>query len=56
MAIVVPIGHLQRSIHLYPAFDTNKTDETWRYDNVLEKCTTFYLSPFSDRHAYHHFV
>ena len=56
MAIVVPIGHLQRSLHLFPAFDTNRNNEVWSHYDVLEKCATFYVSPFSDRHAYHHFV
>ena len=55
MAIVVPIGYLQRSIHLFPAFDTNH-GEVWKASNVLEECENFYLNCFSDRHAYHHFT
>ena len=54
MAIVVPIEHLQRSIHLFPAFNTKKANEIWKYDDVLEKCSIFCLNSFSDRHAYHH--
>ena len=55
MAIVVPIGYLQRSIYLFPAFDTNH-GEVWKASNVLEECENFYLNCFSDRHAYHHFT
>ncbi|KIP02336.1 hypothetical protein PHLGIDRAFT_79255 [Phlebiopsis gigantea 11061_1 CR5-6] len=53
IAAVIPIGYIQRSIHLFPAFDTN-IGQIWKASNVLEKCDLFYLNCFSDRHAYHH--
>ena len=56
VAAVVPIGHLQRSVHLFPAFNTNTEGEEWKSSDVLEKCLVFYLNSLSDRHAYHYFV
>ena len=41
MATVVPIGRLQRSLHLFPAFDTNQNNEVWSHYDILEKCSTF---------------
>ena len=53
-AIVLPLSHLQRSLHLFPAFDTYETGE-WKSNTVVEQCSGFYLNCFSDRHAYHYF-
>ena len=54
MALVIPIGHITRSVHLFPNWNADNVAE-WSSVNVLEKCTDFYLNPFSDRHAYHFF-
>ena len=56
VAVILPIGHIQRSAHLFPAFDSNDKGEVWKCSTVLDKCSTFYLNCFSDRHAYHYFV
>ena len=54
MALIVPIGHIARSVHLFPDWNADDVKE-WSSVNVLEKCMYFYLNPFSDRHAYHFF-
>ena len=51
VAIIVPVSTIQQSVHLFPKFGPT-VPEGWSSNNVLEKCTTFYLSPFTDRHMY----
>ena len=52
VASVVSVSSIRRSVHLFPKFGP-KVPEHWTSANVLEKCTTFYLNPFSDRHMYY---
>ena len=54
MALLIPIGHIARSVHLFPNWTADDVKE-WSSVNVLERCIDFYLNPFSDRHAYHLF-
>ena len=54
MALLIPIGHIFRSVHLFPNWTGDNVRE-WSSTNVLEKASNFYLNPFSDRHAYHFF-
>ena len=49
---IVPVSSIRRSAHLFPKFGP-KVPEHWTSVNVLEKCSTFYLNPFSDRHMYY---
>ena len=51
IASIVPISSIRRSVHLFPKFGPS-VPEGWSSDNVLEKCATFYLNPFTDRHMY----
>lgn len=51
VASIVPVSMIRRSAHLFPKFGP-AVPEGWSADNVLEKCTTFYLNPFTDRHMY----
>ena len=51
IASIVPISTIRRSAHLFPRFGP-AVPEGWSSDNVLEKCTMFYLNPFTDRHMY----
>ncbi|KAF9790569.1 hypothetical protein BJ322DRAFT_1000183, partial [Thelephora terrestris] len=46
-----PVSTIQRSAHLFPKFGP-VVPEGWTSNNVLEKCSTFYLNPFTDRHMY----
>ena len=48
---IVPVSTIRRSAHLFPKFGPVVPDG-WSSDNVLEKCTSFYLNPFTDRHMY----
>ena len=51
LASIIPISSIRRSVHLFPKFgQTVPTD--WTSDNVLEKCSAFYLNPFADRNMY----
>ena len=55
IASIIAIGNIERSVHLYPNFG-NASHPDWTPENVLDRCSSFYLNSFSDRHAYHHFV
>lgn len=55
LASVIPIQNIRRSVHLYPAFGPAMPAH-WTSSNVLDQCSTFYLNPMSDRHAYHTLV
>lgn len=52
VASIVPISTIRRSVHLFPKFGQQVPDG-WTSGNVLEKCSTFYLNPFTDRHMYY---
>jgi hypothetical protein len=49
---IVPVSSITRSVHLFPKFGPN-VPEHWTSANVLEKCATFFLNPFTDRHMYY---
>ena len=51
VASIIPISTIRRSAHLFPKFGPS-VPEGWSSENVLEKCTTFYLNSFTDRHMY----
>lgn len=51
VASVIPISSIRRSTHLFPKFGPTVPAD-WTSDNVLEKCSTFYLNPFTDRNMY----
>ena len=50
-AAVVPLCTLRRSMHVYPSFGRD-TPVDWTSSNVLDKCSTFFVNSFTDRHAY----
>ena len=52
LASIVPVANIHRSVHLFPVFGRQVPDD-WTSDNVLEKCSSFYVNTFSDRHMYH---
>lgn len=45
---IVPINSIRQSVHLFPHFGAT-VPRDWSSDTVLDKCSTFYLNPFSDR-------
>ncbi|KAJ6533473.1 hypothetical protein B0H19DRAFT_1213945 [Mycena capillaripes] len=51
VASIIPVENIRRSIHLFPQFGPVVPRE-WTSQNVLDKATKFYVSPWSDRHAY----
>ncbi|KAJ6517025.1 hypothetical protein DFH09DRAFT_1251360 [Mycena vulgaris] len=51
VASIIPVSHIRRSIHLFPQFGP-VVPRTWTSQNVLDLATHFYVSPWSDRHAY----
>ncbi|KAN0136268.1 hypothetical protein V8E53_005873 [Lactarius tabidus] len=51
VASVIPLAEVCRSVQLFPAFGPVIPQE-WRSSTVLEKCRTFYINPFLDRHMY----
>ena len=48
---IVPVGNIQRSVHLIPKFGPVAPAE-WTSSNVLDCCDIFYLNTFSDRQIY----
>ncbi|KAJ7212297.1 hypothetical protein GGX14DRAFT_534532 [Mycena pura] len=48
---IIPVEKIRRSVHLYPEFGA-VAPRDWTSANVLEYCMQFYVSPWSDRHAY----
>ena len=51
LASIIPISSIWHSVHLFPKFGQT-VPKDWTSDNVLEKCSTFYLNPFADRNMY----
>ena len=51
VASIIPVSSIRRSAHLFPKFG-QVVPEDWTSENVLEKCSVFYLNPFSDRNMY----
>ncbi|KAJ7150608.1 hypothetical protein C8R46DRAFT_914692, partial [Mycena filopes] len=50
-ASIIPVSQIRRSVHLFPEFGP-VAPRDWTSNNVLERCSKFYVSPWSDRHAY----
>ncbi|KAF9032528.1 hypothetical protein BDZ89DRAFT_1100996 [Hymenopellis radicata] len=51
IASVVDVRLIERSVHLFPRFG-RVAPRAWTSSNVLEKCKSFYLNSYSDRHMY----
>ena len=51
LASIVEIKDIRRSCQLWPAFGP-VAPRDWSSSNVLEQCSTFFVSAFSDLHAY----
>lgn len=45
---IVPVSDIVRSAHLLPCFDASVPPD-WDSDNVLDKCSRFFLNSFKDR-------
>ncbi|KAJ8075302.1 hypothetical protein PM082_019638 [Marasmius tenuissimus] len=44
---VLPLNLIKQSVHLYPKWDPAALAE-WESETVLDKCDTFYMSPYKD--------
>ena len=51
VASMIPVSAIWRSIHLFPKFGPVAPQE-WSSSNVLEHCNSFYVSCWTDQHAY----
>ncbi|KAJ7140543.1 hypothetical protein C8R43DRAFT_954828 [Mycena crocata] len=51
LSSIIPIDNIRRSVHLFPKFGRVAPRE-WTSSNVLEQCSTFFVSCFTDRHSY----
>ncbi|KAH8101598.1 hypothetical protein BXZ70DRAFT_891549 [Cristinia sonorae] len=51
-ASVISLRAIRRSTYLFPVFGPT-VPAGWTSGNVLDRCSKFYVDPFSDRHAYH---
>jgi hypothetical protein len=51
VASIIPVADIDRSVVLFPQFGP-VVPHNWSSTNVLEKCTSFYVNPFTDHHTY----
>lgn len=51
IASVVPVGLIQRSVHLFPKWGSSVPAE-WSSDTVLNQSPSFLLNSFKERHTY----
>jgi hypothetical protein len=51
VASVIPVADIDRTVVLFPQFGPVVPRE-WSSENILDKCSTFYVNPFTDRHSY----
>lgn len=51
VASIVPLANIRRSVHLFPKFGPLAPPE-WMSSNVLDRCDTFFVNSFTDRHLY----
>ena len=49
---VIPVGNIQRSVHLLPKFGPVVPSE-WSSDSVLDCCNTFFVNDLTDRYIFH---
>ena len=52
LASIIPLTDICRSIQLFLVFG-QIAPQNWQSSTVLEKCCTFYVNPFLDRHMYY---
>ncbi|KAI0054736.1 hypothetical protein BV25DRAFT_1922419 [Artomyces pyxidatus] len=50
-ASIISVDSIRRSVHLYPQFGP-VAPRGWTSTNVLERCSTFFVNCFADRHTY----
>ena len=55
LASVVPLASIRRSAQLMPNYG-RKVPAHWSHHTVLDSCPSFYINPYSDRHAFHTIV
>lgn len=48
---IVKVSDIHHSVHLFPQFGSAVPRE-WASATVLDKCSTFFVNPLSDRHCY----
>ena len=51
MCSIILLANIRRSVHLFPKFGAFMPPE-WSSSNVLDRCNTFFVNDFTDRHLY----
>ncbi|KAF8262583.1 hypothetical protein EI94DRAFT_1773159 [Lactarius quietus] len=49
---IIPVGNIQRSVHLLPKFGPVVPKE-WTSDSILDRCDTFFVNDLSNRQLFH---
>jgi hypothetical protein len=51
---IIPISNIRQSCMLFPAFpkDSGRTPSDWTTDNVLDKCSSFFVNNWLSKYSY----
>ena len=48
---IIPLANIRHSVHLFPKFGAFAPQD-WTSSNILDRCNTFFVNDFTDRHMY----
>ena len=51
-AAIIPLTDIRQTCQLFPNFGRAEVDPEWTTDNVLDKCTSFFVNNWASLYAY----